>query len=244
MQRSGSAVPLGTTTKFDDAVFGPREVANEEIEDFVLLRSPKEGQAHGAPTYQLSAVVATSTCAITHVIRGSDHISNTPKQALLYRALRRRAARLRARASDPRPGPHAALEAPPAPPAWVPTATRDFCRKHSGIFLRCLVGRPARTPIPAHTRNRCAFLAGRREPHQRRVRRAKLEWFNTEYLQNCRSTICFQPCKPNSNAQKSGSQNGPERNANGSRRPWTCCGRARVCCRIFRRGRVRSSAIR
>src|SRR6266436_1620619 len=80
-------VPLGTTTKFDDAVFGPREVANEEIEDFVVLRSPKDGQAHGAPTYQLSAVVDDIDMRITHVIRGSDHISNTPKQALLYRAL-------------------------------------------------------------------------------------------------------------------------------------------------------------
>src|SRR5579864_1995361 len=80
-------VPLGTTTKFDDAVFGPREVSNEEIEDFVLLRSPKEGQERGAPTYQLSAVVDDIDMRITHVIRGSDHISNTPKQALLYRAL-------------------------------------------------------------------------------------------------------------------------------------------------------------
>src|SRR5712675_2548117 len=80
-------VPLGTMTKFDDAVFGPREVANEEIEDFVLLRSPKEGQEMGAPTYQLSAVVDDIDMRITHVIRGSDHISNTPKQALLYRAL-------------------------------------------------------------------------------------------------------------------------------------------------------------
>src|ERR1700686_1996287 len=80
-------VPLGTTTKFDDAVFGPREVTNEEIEDFVLLRSPKEGQERGAPTYQLSVVVDDIDMRITHVIRGSDHISNTPKQALLYRAL-------------------------------------------------------------------------------------------------------------------------------------------------------------
>src|SRR5579862_9645516 len=80
-------VPAGATTKFDDAVFGPREVKNEEIEDFVLLRSPKEGQAQGAPTYQLSVVVDDIDMRITHVIRGSDHISNTPKQALLYRAL-------------------------------------------------------------------------------------------------------------------------------------------------------------
>ena len=62
-------------------------MSNEEIEDFVLLRSPKEGQAHGAPTYQLSVVVDDIDMRITHVIRGSDHISNTPKQALLYRAL-------------------------------------------------------------------------------------------------------------------------------------------------------------
>src|ERR1035437_10307149 len=81
-------VPLGTTTKFDDAVFGPREVVNEEIEDFVLLRSPKEGQSQGSPTYQLSVVVDDIDMRITHVIRGSDHISNPPKQALLYRALK------------------------------------------------------------------------------------------------------------------------------------------------------------
>jgi len=80
-------VPLGTATQFEDAVFGKREVSNEEIEDFVLLRSPKEGQTLGGPTYQLSAVVDDIDMRITHIIRGSDHISNTPKQALLYRAL-------------------------------------------------------------------------------------------------------------------------------------------------------------
>lgn len=80
-------VPLGGVTRFEDAVFGPREVSNDEIEDFVLLRSPKEGQARGGPTYQLSAVVDDIDMRVTHVIRGSDHISNTPKQALLYRAL-------------------------------------------------------------------------------------------------------------------------------------------------------------
>jgi glutamyl-tRNA synthetase len=80
-------VPLGAVTKFEDAVFGPREVTNDEIEDFVLLRSPKEGGGHGGPTYQLSVVVDDIDMRITHVIRGSDHLSNTPKQALLYRAL-------------------------------------------------------------------------------------------------------------------------------------------------------------
>src|SRR5574337_813831 len=51
-------VPLGATTQFEDAVFGLREVANEEIEDFVLLRSPKGSDpAMRLPTYQLGAVV-------------------------------------------------------------------------------------------------------------------------------------------------------------------------------------------
>ena len=53
----------------------------------MLLRSPREGETRGGPTYQLSAVVDDIDMRITHVIRGSDHISNTPKQALLYRAL-------------------------------------------------------------------------------------------------------------------------------------------------------------
>jgi len=80
-------VPLGSTTRFEDAVFGAREVANEEIEDFVLLRSPKLGSEARLPTYQLAAVVDDIEMRITHVIRGADHLSNTPKQVLLYRAL-------------------------------------------------------------------------------------------------------------------------------------------------------------
>jgi glutamyl-tRNA synthetase len=79
-------VPAGKTV-FHDAVFGEREFANEEIEDFVLLRSPRGEEAAGMPTYQLSVVVDDVDMRITHVIRGADHLSNTPKQVLLYRAL-------------------------------------------------------------------------------------------------------------------------------------------------------------
>jgi glutamyl-tRNA synthetase len=79
-------VPAGKTV-FADAVFGDREFDNEEIEDFVLVRSGKDGEEWGMPTYQLSAVVDDVDMHITHVIRGADHLSNTPKQVLLYRAL-------------------------------------------------------------------------------------------------------------------------------------------------------------
>src|SRR5882757_1318406 len=81
-------VPLGGATKFLDAVFGEREFSNEEIEDFVLLRSGKGEEEFGQSMYQLSVVVDDIDMRISHVIRGSDHISNTPKQALLYRALK------------------------------------------------------------------------------------------------------------------------------------------------------------
>ena len=73
-------VPPGITS-FDDFVHGVTEVENKEIEDFILLRSD------GTPTYHLSVVSDDITMRITHIIRGDDHISNTPKQILLYRAL-------------------------------------------------------------------------------------------------------------------------------------------------------------
>jgi glutamyl-tRNA synthetase len=80
-------VPVGGTTRFYDAVFGEREFSNDEIEDFVLLRSGKDGEEFGQAMYQMSVVVDDIDMRITHVVRGADHISNTPKQVLLYRAL-------------------------------------------------------------------------------------------------------------------------------------------------------------
>src|SRR6266571_3331214 len=75
------AVPEDGSTSFDDAVFGKVEFANSELEDFVLLRSD------GSPTYHLSVVADDIDLRISHIIRGADHISNTPKQVLLYQAL-------------------------------------------------------------------------------------------------------------------------------------------------------------
>ena len=74
-------MPEGGSTSFDDAVFGKIEFANSEIEDFVLLRSD------GIPTYHLSVVADDMDMRLTHIIRGADHISNTPKQVLQYLAL-------------------------------------------------------------------------------------------------------------------------------------------------------------
>jgi glutamyl-tRNA synthetase len=73
-------VPDGPVS-FNDAVVGEVTISSDMIEDFVLLRS------NGQPTYHVSVVVDDIEMRITHVIRGADHISNTPKQILLYRAL-------------------------------------------------------------------------------------------------------------------------------------------------------------
>ena len=73
-------VPEGATA-YDDLVHGPTSFNNADIEDLVLLRTD------GSPTYNLSCVSDDLDMKITHVVRGDDHISNTPKQILLYSAL-------------------------------------------------------------------------------------------------------------------------------------------------------------
>src|SRR5881409_1662304 len=66
---------------WDDAVHGPISFQGEDIKDFVILRSDR------TPIYNFAVVVDDVDMAITHVLRGDDHISNTPKQIALYRAL-------------------------------------------------------------------------------------------------------------------------------------------------------------
>ena len=72
-------VPTGRTA-FHDVVHGEISLDHGSIDDFVLLRSD------GYPTYHLSVVVDDIAMKITHVIRGDDHISNTPKHILLFHA--------------------------------------------------------------------------------------------------------------------------------------------------------------
>ena len=74
-------VPDSGKTSFEDQVFGRIEVEHRDLEDFVLLRSD------GNPTYHLGVVADDLDLRISHVIRGADHISNTPKQILMYQAL-------------------------------------------------------------------------------------------------------------------------------------------------------------
>jgi glutamyl-tRNA synthetase len=74
--------PLDGTVAWDDQIKGHIEIANSELDDLVLAR------ADGTPTYNFCVVVDDIDLAITHVIRGDDHVNNTPRQINIFRALR------------------------------------------------------------------------------------------------------------------------------------------------------------
>jgi glutamyl-tRNA synthetase len=170
-------VPREGVTQFQDAVFGPREVQNSEIEDFVLMRS------NGLPTYQLSVVVDDIDMRISHVIRGADHLSNTPKQVLIYRAL----------GVEPPIFAHVPL-------ILGPDRTR-LSKRHGAT---CVGSYADEGFLPEAFRNFLALLGWSPGSDAEFIRtselierfslegvsrtnaifdRAKLEWFNTQYLQ-------------------------------------------------------------
>jgi glutamyl-tRNA synthetase len=176
-------VPLGETTKFHDAVFGEREFSNDEIEDFVLLRSGKGDEEFGQSMYQLGVVVDDIDMRITHVIRGADHLSNTPKQVLLYRALR----------ADPPVFAHVPLILGPdksrlskrhgatdvnmyRAEGFLPEAFRNF--------LALLGWSPGGDEEFLRTKELIEKFSLEGVSHTNAVfDRPKLEWFNTQYLQ-------------------------------------------------------------
>jgi len=74
-------VPTTGETAFNDLIRGEIRIKNQDLDDWVILRGD------GSPTYNFCVVIDDSAQAITHVLRGDDHINNTPKQILLYEAL-------------------------------------------------------------------------------------------------------------------------------------------------------------
>jgi len=86
LEKTGGAVvrlkaPVMGTTVVEDVIKGNIVFQNDELDDFILLRSD------GIPTYNFAVVIDDITMGINTVIRGDDHLNNTPKQILLYRAL-------------------------------------------------------------------------------------------------------------------------------------------------------------
>jgi len=73
--------PLSGFTQFNDLIKGPIRFDNEELDDLVLRRSD------GSPTYHMAVVADDVSLGVTHVIRGDDHVNNTPRQIQIYEAL-------------------------------------------------------------------------------------------------------------------------------------------------------------
>lgn len=73
--------PQGGLVAWDDKVKGRIEISNDELDDLVIARPD------GTPTYNFCVVVDDIDMAITHVIRGDDHVNNTPRQINIFRAL-------------------------------------------------------------------------------------------------------------------------------------------------------------
>jgi glutamyl-tRNA synthetase len=73
--------PSSGETAWNDLIKGPISFNNEELDDLVLVKSD------GLPTYNWAVVVDDASMGITHIVRGDDHVNNTPRQILLYKAL-------------------------------------------------------------------------------------------------------------------------------------------------------------
>ncbi len=74
--------PLQGTTSFTDLIRGEINFQNTDLDDFVMIR------CNGVPTYNFVVVIDDLEMKISHVIRGDDHINNTPKQVYIYEALK------------------------------------------------------------------------------------------------------------------------------------------------------------
>jgi glutamyl-tRNA synthetase len=79
--------PLHGVVAWDDKVKGRIEISNDELDDLVIARPAGPGEPVGTPTYNFCVVVDDIDMAITHVIRGDDHVNNTPRQINIFEAL-------------------------------------------------------------------------------------------------------------------------------------------------------------
>ena len=78
--------PQSGVVVWEDKVKGRIEISNDELDDLVIARPAQNGETVGTPTYNFCVVVDDIDMAITHVIRGDDHVNNTPRQINIFKA--------------------------------------------------------------------------------------------------------------------------------------------------------------
>ena len=148
-----------------------------DLDDFVILRSD------GTAIYNMAVVSDDIAMAITHVIRGDDHISNTPKQIALYRAFGARDPGLRARPDDPRHGRQEALEAARRHRGRRLPGPRASCPPRCGTSSPSSAGRRARDrEIMPEDEMIALFTLEGIQKKAAVFDATKLEWMNGQYL--------------------------------------------------------------
>lgn len=150
----------------------------DQIDDFILVKRD------GMPTYHFASVVDDIAMGITHIIRGEEHLSNTPRHVVLFRALDAPPPQVRPRAHDPRSGPHQALQAPRCdehrrlPRAGVPPGGPRKLQSPP----RVLPGRRAEIFSPAEIASEFSLERINKAPAVFDME--KLRWVNAHYLRS------------------------------------------------------------
>ncbi len=140
-------VPAEDAVTFTDVVRGPITTDIGMIGDFVLLRQ------NGLPAYNFAVVVDDVAMGISLVVRGEDHVPNTPRQCLIYRALGESPAPVRPSRPRPRSRPCAAVQASRRLECGRVPGPRRPARGSAATTSPCSDGRPATTMKSCRWRN-------------------------------------------------------------------------------------------
>lgn len=183
-------MPLEGQTTFEDAVFGTIEVDNSELEDQILIKSD------GYPTYNFANVIDDHAMQITHVVRGSEYLSSTPKYNLLYEAF------------GWQPPVYVHL------PLIVGEDGRKLSKRHGSVSFRDLLDEGY---LPEAIVNYIALLGWSPQGNQERFSleelcqhfrvdqiskspsvfdHHKLTWFNEAYLRDLSDEAYIERCRP------------------------------------------------
>ncbi len=133
-------VPDEGETVVEDLIRGPVSFPNRSYDDFVIARGD------GSVLYNFAVAVDDAEMGITEVVRGDDHLSNTPKQLLVLAALDHRAAALRAPAAAARSRRQEALQAPRCRLGAGAARRAATCRQRCATTSPCSAGAPTTTP--------------------------------------------------------------------------------------------------
>ena len=155
-------VPDEGATVVRDVIRGDTSFAHEHLDDPVIAR------ADGSVLYNFAVAVDDLDAGITHVVRGEDHLSNTPKQLLVLEALGARAAGLRPPAAAARAPTARSCPSATAPRRSRSCATPATCPRPSATTWRCWAGGSTRRPRSSRTSSSSASSRSSACPSRRR----------------------------------------------------------------------------